>query len=81
MSPCADCKCPACGSTDNEHNQQYLDRLNKAWNCKHQGEIREFKRDSDGLALVECKECGSIGVADHMKKHRETHDITIKTQT
>lgn len=31
MSIYTDCRCPSCGSTDNEHNAAYAENLQKAW--------------------------------------------------
>lgn len=31
MSIYADCRCPNCGSTDNQHNCDYLSNLQTAW--------------------------------------------------
>lgn len=41
MSPYSDIRCPKCGSTNNEHNSEYLDRTLKA--------INDFKKKGDSL--------------------------------
>lgn len=62
LSPYADCKCPQCGSTNNQHNDDYNARLRKAWSCKHRGELVDAGKTENGQPLLECKECGSIGL-------------------
>lgn len=61
MSPTADCRCPKCGSTNNQHNADYNDRLHKAWNCKHVGTLVDGGNSANGHPLLKCTECGCLG--------------------
>lgn len=63
----ADCLCPRCGSTDNQHNAKYADRLRKAWNCKHEGTLVAGGTTTGGEPTLHCTECGSYGLAWSMR--------------
>jgi hypothetical protein len=69
MSINADCCCPKCGSTNNDHNAEYSRRLQKAWNCKHIGTLKDAGTGHGCCDLLECTECGSIGIAESMRRH------------
>lgn len=62
MSPTADCRCPKCGSTNNEHNADYADHLRRAWNCKHVGTLVEGGKSANGHPLLKCTDCGCLGL-------------------
>lgn len=70
LSGMSDIRCPKCNSTNNEHNNQYLDNIYKAMNCKH-GNLSPAGATPDGQALLKCNVCGSIGLDWSMKGEKK----------
>ncbi len=68
MSINSDCRCPKCKSTDNNHNDEYRKHLRKAWSCKHSGTLINAGTGYGGCKLLECTECGSVGLDWSMRK-------------
>ena len=62
FSMLSDCRCPRCGSTDNQHNAEYAKRISKAMSCKHIGALSDAGKTEGGQPLLKCSECGSIGL-------------------
>lgn len=64
FSMMADCKCPKCGSTNNQHNAGHAAQIRKAWNCKHTGTLSDagLTQNDLRLPLLKCSECGSVGL-------------------
>ncbi len=58
----ADCVCPRCRSTYNEHNAKYAAQIHKALNCKHAGTLCDGGMTAGGKPLLKCSECGSMGL-------------------
>lgn len=71
MSATADCKCPKCGSTNNHHNDEYADALQKAWNCKHTGALTDGGQTTTGAPMLKCTSCGSVGLDWAMREKQE----------
>lgn len=71
LSMYADCRCPQCKSTNNEHNRDHAAAIRKAWNCTHPGELEDAGLTTNGQPLLKCAECGSIGLSESMKTRRK----------
>ena len=69
MSAYADCRCPKCGSTKNQHNADYSNRLRKAWSCKHVETLVDAGR-ANGHLILKCTECGCVGLDWAMRGER-----------
>lgn len=62
MSLTADCQCPKCGSTNNQHNADYSYHFLKVWNCKHTGTLTDCGKAVNEQPLLKCTACGSVGL-------------------